>query len=469
MNHNTVQKKSFSFLVYRFFRRTRLNLLVWKISIPVSFSMITYTGIMVTDTYMVGFLGETSLATAGLGGIFIWTILSFFMGLSIGVQILIAHCYGKKRYTEIAKILRVSIVISLLVGLLIGVIIWYLSPSLIPFLANGREFVDSTISFVQIRCLSFPFFFLLFMLRSFFDGLGKTYIGFISSFTSMCANIFLNWVLIFGHLGFSAYGTNGASFASALSVFPGLISIFFFLVGRENYRKYLLIPIFSLREGMQISFKIFKTGIPPALDNCIMNLSFSVFYRFSAIVGTSSVAASNLIISILSISFMPGFGFGIAAVTILGQSVAVKKYRLAYHGVYRAAHYSAMIMGTIGLLLILMGESILRRFSTSSADIAKEAYPALILVSLVQFADAYQMVFSSALRGAGMMNWVLVVYSMSILLFMFPFSWFLGISINGGTVGLWLGVSLWILLIWIIFRSKFREGSWKEVSSLVSN
>ena len=65
MNHNTVQKKSFSFLVYRFFRRTRLNLLVWKISIPVSFSMITYTGIMVTDTYMVGFLGETSLATAG--------------------------------------------------------------------------------------------------------------------------------------------------------------------------------------------------------------------------------------------------------------------------------------------------------------------------------------------------------------------------------------------------------------------
>ena len=464
MNHDTVDKASFSFLVYRFFQPTRLNLLVWKISTPVSFSMITYTGIMVTDTYMVGFLGESSLATAGLGGIFIWTILSFFMGLSIGVQILISHCYGKKRYVEIAKILRVSIFISLLVGLIVGVFIWYFSPYLILFLANGREFSASTVSFVRIRCFSYPFFFLFFMLRSFFDGLGKTYIGFISSFVSMCANIFLNWVLIFGHLGFSAYGTDGASSASALSVFPGLVSIFFFFLGRENYRKYLLLPIFPLRERLQILFKIFKTGLPPALDNCIMNLSFSIFYKFAAVVGTVSVAASNLIISILSISFMPGFGFGIAAITILGQAVARKKYRLAYHGVYRAAHYSAVIMATIGLLLIFLGEPILRKFSSSNADVVKEAYPALILISLVQFADAYQMVFSSALRGAGLVNWVLLVYSMSILLFMLPLSWFLGITLEGKTIGLWLGLSLWLLLICLIFRSKFRGGAWKEVS-----
>ncbi len=442
----------------RLLQLTSLNRSIWRISLPVSFSMVAYTGVMVSDTFMVGKLGGDALASAGIGGMVSWIILSFFLGASSGVQIIAARRYGEKNYTALRDLLYNSLFVSLLVGAIVSLLAWHLSEPIIEFLSAGRNFSQKALSFVRIRFLGITLYFILFILRAFFDGMGKTYIGFLASFGSMVANIFLNWLFIYGNWGFAALGTDGAALASTVAALPGLsICFLFFLI--PDHKKYLRLKRFRLRG--EIIYAIGRVALPVAIDSSLLQISFTLFYRLAALVDTVSVAATNLIISILSVAFMPGYGFSIAATTILGQAVAKGKFRLAYHSTYRTAHFSAAVMGSMGLLFLLLGLPLLQQFSAGDQDLVSEAWPALILAALMQVADAYQMVLGSALRSAGRFYWVLAVYTSTSLFIMLPLAYVGGILFSLRTVGLWSGVAIWLFLTWLFFKLKFDSGDWK--------
>lgn len=158
---------------------------------------------------------------------------------------------------------------------------------------------------------------------------------------------------------------------------------------------------------------------------------------------------------------MPGVSFGISAMTILGQSMGAKKFLLAKVAVFRSANYSALFMGLMGIVFILFGHSIIGLF-TDSVDLIQETYPALAIISIVQIGDAYHMVFGFSLKGAGLMKYVLIAYTLISYFVMLPTAYLLGIYLKLGTVGLWSSVFLWLFGLAIIFFYKFNKGDWKH-------
>lgn len=92
-----------------------------------------------------------------------------------------------------------------------------------------------------------------------------------------------------------------------------------------------------------------------------------------------------------------------------------------------------------------------------------EAYPALVVVSLVQVGDAYHMVFGAALKSAGLVVWVLLSYVIVSYGIMLPLAYWLGIELGLGTMGLWSSISLWLLILSLLFLWKFRKGDWKSI------
>ena len=439
------------------FRVTPLRIKIYRLALPITFSMFTYTGVMVSDTLMLAPLGAPALAVGGLGGMILWTVLAFFLGSSTGVQIIIARRYGEKNYQAAANVFVLSLVLACILSLFATFILYFLAPYLVPFLSDGREFTPAAVSFVQIRIIGLSFYFLIFITRALFDGIGKTHLSFISSFVSMCSNILLNWLLIYGNWGFKAYGSDGAAAASSLAAIPGLFTALAFLAKKE-YRIFLR---YKEAQPLTLIPSILRVSLPSALDSCLMNLSFSIFYKLAALIGTVSVAATNILVSLLSVSFMPGFGFAIAATSLLGQAAALKKYQRAYYGVLCTAAYSARIMGTIGFFLIVFAEAALGIFANGEQSVIREAYPALIVIALVQIADAYQMTLGAALRSAGLVFWVLAVYALSSFFLMLPLAYILGVLLDWRTWGLWLGVAFWLSSLWLIFHYKFKHKSWE--------
>ncbi|WCL49437.1 MATE family efflux transporter [Leptospira sp. GIMC2001] len=442
--------------IIRVFQPSRLNKKIIFLSIPVFIGMVNHTAIMIADTAMVGKLGALALASTGFGGVTYFTVLSFLMGASIAVQILTSRRFGEKKMLEVGKVGVNAIYFSLALGLVMSIGGFYLGEPLMAALADDPDVQREAGLYLSYRFIGTFLFFFIFFIRGYFDGLGFTYVGMVSAFLTTGSNIFFNWILIYGNLGFPAMGVQGAAIASSLSGIPGALVFVIYLFTRR-FRIYFLHT--SWVPNLAIFKEITFLGTAPAIEQMLTNISFIIFTKFAGLVGTVTMAASNIVFSTLSLSFMPGFAFGIAATTILGQAVGQGKYRLAYEGTMRAANYSAIVMGTMGVIFIVFGEWIISFFTIDIA-VVREAYPALVIVALIQVGDAYHMVVGSALRSAGLVYWVATVYILTSFIVMLPWAYFFGVYMNYGNPGLWSSIFLWLLILAIAFVTKFRKKDW---------
>jgi MATE family multidrug resistance protein len=460
VDHNTLETDhTMLHKIKRVLKLTRLNQKILSLAIPVFFGMISYTAIMVSDTAMVGRLGEVPLAAVGFGGMVYFSVFAFLMGGSMAVQIIVARRYGEKNEIGAGNTLVNAVYIALLVGSIMSIAGFIYAPNIMSILADDPNVIIYAGDFLSYRFLGTVFFFVTFALRGFFDGIGLVQAGMMSSITAAITNIFFNWILIFGNLGFPAMGVRGAAIASSLSALPSLLVVFFFFFRKD------VIPFFKAQVWMPnlvIIKELCVVGIAPAIEGTLTNLSFAGFYKIAGIIGTTTLAASSVVISCMSLSFMPGIAFGVAATTILGQAMGQGKIRLAYQGTMRSATFSAMVMGSMGVVFIVFGKGLLGVFTDVPAVI-QEGYPALCIVALIQVGDAYHMVVGSALRSAGMMYWVMFAYLTISFAVMLPLAYLFGIVLKGGSVGIWIAFFIWILLLAVSFVRKFRRKEWVNI------
>lgn len=418
--------------------------------------MISHTAIMIADTAMVGRLGPEALAASGFGGVTYFTILSFLMGASGSVQIITSRRFGEKNYLAVGMTGLNSIYLSLFLGGLVSFVGYLMGNPMMDVLADDEEIKVLSGDYLSYRFLGTVLFFFIFSMRGFFDGLGYTYVGMISALITSIVNIFFNWLFIYGNWGFPALGVKGAAIASSASGIPGAL-VFIFYLFNKNFQHYFR-GIHLIPNG-KILRELLYIGFAPGVEQFLTNLSFIFFTKFAGMISTITLAASNVVFTTLSLSFMPGFAFGIAATTILGQAAGAKKYRLAYEGTMRSATYSAIIMGFMGFIFIAMGYSIIS-FFTNDPAVIQEAYPALVIVSLIQIGDAYHMVVGSALRSAGLVYWVASVYVVVSFCVMLPLAYYWGVYLNWGNVGLWSSIFIWLLLLALAFVWKFKKRDW---------
>jgi len=445
--------------IHRVLKLTRLNQKILSLAIPVFFGMISYTAIMVSDTAMVGKLGEVPLAAVGFGGMVYFSVFAFLMGGSMAVQIIVARRFGEKNEIGVGNTLVNSIYVSLCIGLIMSWLGFIHAPKIMKILGDDPEVIAYAGDFLSYRFLGTVFFFVGFALRGFFDGIGIVQAGMFASIVAAVTNIFFNWILIFGNLGFPAMGVRGAAIASSLSSIPSLLVVLFFFFRKD------VVPFFKAqvwKPNVEIIKELCVVGIAPAIEGTLTNLAFAGFYKIAGLISTTTLAASSVVISCMSLSFMPGIAFGIAATTILGQAMGQGKIRLAYEGTMRSATFSAMVMGTMGIVFIVFGKELLGIFTDVPAVI-REGYPALCIVAFVQVGDAYHMVVGSALRSAGMMYWVMFAYLIISFVVMLPLAYLFGIVLKGGSVGIWAAFFIWILLLAISFVRKFRKKEWVNI------
>ncbi len=450
-------------LLRKFIRRyfsKPTTILVWKLAFPVAIGMLSITAIMVADSAMVGQLGMLELAAAGVAGMAYWTLSSFVLGASYGVQILVARRFGEKQIKELQAIAASSSALFLLLGIAANGLLYLFPGNIMSFFSNDTEVVRLGEQYLYYRAMGTVPFFLSFNLRAFFDGLGKTYVGMTASFGSGAINVLLNYILIFGKFGCPAMGIQGAAVASALSSVFGFL-IYLLILLNPWHRNIFFGKNFQIQS--RIVLKIFSLAVAPSLTEGSQNLGFLFFMRIAGLVGALPQAVSNIMFSVLSISFMPGYAFSVAATTIVSQNIGRKKFLAATLGAKRSTLFAAMFMGVMGITFIASGESLIRLF-TQDQHVIHATYWPLMIVSTAQIFDATHMVLGGALRGAGLVNWVLGLYFLTTWVIMIPLAYLLGITMAMSNAGIWLAVAIWMVVLAFFAFRKFYNGSWKKQS-----
>ncbi len=422
--------------------------------------MISQTLMNLVDTAMVGRLGASALAATGLGGILSWMVMGSFGAVHVGTQAVAARRYGEGRPWEAGRALDNALVLSLVIGSVGSFLIAPLMSQTLPLFTNDPAVIVQGKGYVYLRLLGVLPFMIIMAHRGFFNGIGETHQFMVIGILMNVINAGLNWVLIFGHFGLPAMGARGAALGSTIGTVIGMLA--FAYVGlrhphKNDYRYYRIANVSTSMER-----RILGLTIPSGSRSLLVMLGFSIFSGIVARLGTVEMAATNVILNIVSLSYMPGFGFGIAAASLIGQKLGEGDPDTAEAFGWEAGRLGVITMGVMGCIFIGAPGFLMKVFTEDPMVVAAGALP-LRLMGFVQVFDALGMVLGGALEGAGMTKWVFFAELTVNWLFFLPFSFIAAYPLGLGLTGAWIAFGSYLALYGTVVTIKFSRGSWKTI------
>ena len=223
---------------------------ICKITLPVLVSLLVEYLIGFTDTAYLGRVGETELAASALAGTYYMIIYMIGFGFSIGAQVLIARYNGSGQYSQTGEVFTQGTIFLLLVATLLFILSYLYSPIVLRFLIDSEQVYQATISYLNWRIYGFFFSFIIVMFRAFLIGTVNTKILTINSIVMVITNIVLNYILIFGKLGFPVLGIAGAAIASSISEAVAFIFFLIYTRLKFDYQKYGLFQSYSINTNI---------------------------------------------------------------------------------------------------------------------------------------------------------------------------------------------------------------------------
>jgi MATE family multidrug resistance protein len=418
--------------------------------------------VSIVDTAMVGRLenSEVVLAAMGLGVLATWTITSFFSSLTTGTHILVARRFGQGKNTEAGIVLNNSLFLTGLIGIVVGAIGYLFSFDVVNFFSSDPRVSEAGSAYMKYRFLGLPFFLLGVSYRGFFYGIGQTHIFLYSALISYFLNILFNYLLIFGSWGFPKMGIAGAGLASSIGMFSGwffFVVVTFFPSYRRRYRYYDLWAI-----GRRYIEPIVRIGLPVSFQNILVLLGFLLFVALAGIIGTVEQATTQVVITALFLSFMPCFGLGIAAQTLVGNALGNNDPQTAYRYGIETGIITTVFTFVLGLVFVFVPEFVLR-IITPNHDIINVARPILQLAGAAQIIYGFGIIMANALQAAGATVYVMFAEIITHWLLFLPAAYLLGIVLKMGILGAWLAMPLYVLSYTAMTWWKFRSGTWKSM------
>lgn len=365
---------------------------VFRLSLPVLLSSLFQRLVAIVDIFLTGGLGASAIAATGLGQLQIFVIMTIFWGLSTGTTVVIAHLTGAGRHEEARRAAGTALLFCLALTAVVSLAGAYGGGELARLMGAAPEVQLLANEYIRLVFLWLIWTTGVNILSAIMHGVGNTRTPMEGIILVNILHILLAWPLIYGKFGLPALGVQGAAIAINLSEFIGCS----YLLWQAVRKKYLLIGLPDL-----VQFKkIWQVGWPVALER-VAQQSGQLFYS-SVIIsyGTTAYAAHQIGVSIESLSFMPGAGMGIAAATLMGQSLGAKKYQRAHLSHVEALRLALVVMGIMAVLFLAFPQYLMMIF-TRDPEVIRQGTVFLRIVAFAQIPLAISFVYAGSLRGAG--------------------------------------------------------------------
>ncbi len=453
-----------------------MNKVTIKLALPSIMEMFLQTLLGIADTAMVGVLGGYAIAAISITDNPIMLMIAVFAALSVGTTALVARFIGAKNYKDAENTILQSLFLSGIMGFVFTSFGLLLSKNIVSLMGAEADVFPYALKYMRIVLLGLPGLIITFIMSGALRGSGDTRTPMIVNGISNILNIIGNFLLIFESRTISlalpfleenvqffmpgaGLGVTGAAIATTggryLATFL-ILRILFNSKGKYN------LDFEDFKIDKDIIRRIFKIGLPAAGEQLLFRSAQLAFFRIVASLGTVMIAAHKITITAESISFMPGWGFALAATTLVGQYLGAEDKDNAKRGGYTAGYMAVITMSVLGVLFFFFPAFFIRIF-TDDPEISHYAVICLRIVAVAQPFLAIAMVFAGALRGAGDTKTVLITTGLTSWIIRVGLGYFLAITLGYGLVGAWVAMILDFGIRGIAFVIIFKKGNWQNI------
>src|SRR5690554_6228291 len=291
----------------------------FKLAYPVMLSQLGQVSVGVADSMLVGRLGAEPLAAASLANSIFFVVMMFGVGVSMAITPLVATADGEGKKKRIGRIFRHGFVINAFSGSMLFVLVVLAAPGLF-YLEQPMEVVKLVLPYLGIITFSLVPFMFFQTFKQFIEGLAQTKQAMAITVFCNLVNIFLNWVLIYGNLGFPAMGLNGAGWATLFSRILMAVMIYYYVRNSNRYKPYEIGFGFK-RLSFPLLGKMLQIGVPTGFQFVFEVGAFSAAAIMMGWIGVNALAAHQIAINLASISYMMASGISAAAMVRVGNQL----------------------------------------------------------------------------------------------------------------------------------------------------
>lgn len=427
------------------------------LGLPLVGSQLAQILIGLTDTLMLGRYSVPALAASTISTSFFFALFVLGSGFAVACMPMAASALGQDDEVRVRRIARMGLWLSLATGVIMAPLMIFSEPILLALGQQDTVAADAQ-SYLRVAGWGMIPALLTATFRSHLSALERTRIVLIATLVAAGLNIVLNWLLIFGNMGFPEMGLRGAALASvAVHVLTTLVLTLYATRGPDMARFDLLRNIH--RPDWPAFGEIFRLGWPIGLTHVSESGLFTGSALMMGWLGTVPLAAHGVAIQIAALTFMVHMGLSSAATVRVGRA-----WGMGDGGALRRAAIAAGILSgiAVGLSLVLylgFGEWIVSNFvdptDPDAAAILTLGAHLLVLAALFQLVDAGQVMALGFLRGVQDTRRPMIYAIVSYWVLGIPASYVLGFPLGLGPDGIWLGLVVGLAAATLALMARF--------------
>lgn len=431
---------------------------ILKLAWPAVVSNLLMSVVGIVDIKIVGSLGAEAVAAVTTGHRIFFVTLGILMALTAGTTAMVARAWGAEDPDEAGRVTRASLVLGLVLAVVMAIPCMLFADQLVGVFKLDAATLADAASFIRTICFFNLAFAVAMVIGSAMRAAGDTITPlWIGAFTNV-VNVFLVYGMVFGRFGFPEMGVRGAALASGLAYTAGaVISLVMWLKG------WLRIGVGS---GVALTkrrvLQLFRIGLPAGVEQLIFQVGFVAFMYVVSFYGTAPYAAYGIGVQLLSLSFVVGFGFAIAASTHVGQRLGAGDPEGAARSGWRAMWLSIASMTAIGAIVIATA-NYTASLMIDDPEVIRLTVVFIYILGAVQPLMAIEAALGGALRGAGDTRFPMLTTLCGLVL----------VRGSVAALGAYLGLSVeWIfaaliadyivkasMLVW-----RFKRDRWKSIT-----
>lgn len=369
-------------------------------------NIITYS-VGLADNIMVGKLGEFALSGVYVANIIQTMLHMTVAGLSAGLIVLASQYWGKKDTGSIKILTSFALKLAFCISLLLWGAVFFFPEKVLSLLTSDANVITEGVKYVRIICFTYMLFTTTNVLLASQRCVENVRIGMYLSLLTLISNVFLNWVLIFGKLGFPALGVQGAAIATLIS---RVLEFAVLAVYIRKFDRKLNIRIPDLLASSKLLRNDFiKYGLPVIIGDITWGLNLSTQGAIIGHLGAASIAATSVANTVFSIVSVGVYGVASASAVIIGKTVGSGDYNLVRH--YTKRLQLIFLCGGIitGAFLFAVKGPILNIYSSLDPDTLRISSQLLTVLSVTIIGTAYQMSsLTGIVRAGGATHFVLI-------------------------------------------------------------
>lgn len=440
--------------------RSDLIRVIWALAWPVIITFLLESLVGLIDTLMVGRLGATAVAAVGVGAQVLSAVSVAMTAVGTGTLALVARHVGAREAGAAEGVLGQSIVAAFAMSVIAVIPMIVFATGVVTLFGVDADVVSEGSDFVRMVMLSIPQSAVLFVVGSALRGAGDTRTPLFIGIIVNILNVAGNYILIFGKFGAPAMGVRGSALATTIAFTVGTL-IGLVLLGRGSL--VLKLHRQHFRPTFDTIRRVLAIGYPTAGEQVLMQIGFFFYLFFAARYGTSAVAAYFIGVRILAMSFLPGFGFGAAAATLVGQNLGANDPALAERSGWEANRLAVYLMSAGGIVIFVAARPIAALFVDDPA-VVRDAVSFIRTLAAAQPLMAVDFTIGGALRGAGDTRFPLVAVCVGFYGCRLLCAYLAAMVLHLSLEWVWFALMGDYIARCALKGWRFQSGSWKHIS-----